>query len=72
MKATEIERTDQITPDANPRCRKIIYQRVFDGRKQRVRGLSKRGLVYYGRFAATNHSGRTGTRLERWGLTVPF
>ena len=45
---------------------------MFDGRKQRVRGLWKRGLVYYGRFAATNHSGRTRDTFRALeSLTVP-
>ncbi len=38
---------------------KPTFEQVLDGRKQRVRGLWKRGPVFYARFAATDHAGRT-------------
>lgn len=34
------------------------YEQVFDGRKQRVRGLWRRGSVFYGRILATDQAGR--------------
>ncbi len=34
------------------------YEQVYDGRKQRVRGLWKRGPMFYGRFQATDQAGR--------------
>ena len=34
------------------------YEQVFDGRKQRVRGLWKRAGAFYARFSATDQAGR--------------
>jgi len=59
MKAAETKRTAPIALDTKQSSKSAGYEKVFDGRKLRVRGLWKRGQVFYGRFAATDQSGRT-------------
>jgi integrase len=60
MKAAETKRTAPIVSTPTKQSSKPSgYERVFDGRKQRVRGLWKRGQAFYARFAATDQSGRT-------------
>jgi len=59
MKAIETKGTTPIAPpDTRQSRRSSGYEQVFDGRKLRVRGLWKRGQVFYGRFTAIDQSGR--------------
>ena len=58
MKGDETRRTTE-NPDSTRRnASGAAYEQVFDGRKQRVRGVWKRGGVFYARFTATDLAGR--------------
>lgn len=58
MKGIETKGNRSESQNAPGKANAARYEQVFDGRKQRVRGLWKRGEVFYARFSATDHTGR--------------
>lgn len=60
MKRNETLGNDFQTADVSKKAASAgaQYEQVFEGRKQRVRGLWKRGSVFYGRILATDQAGR--------------
>jgi integrase len=58
MKGSETQGTTKNPDPTRRNASAAAYEQVFDLRKQRVRGIWKRGGVFYARFTATDLAGR--------------
>ncbi len=58
MKGDETKGSRSEPKNAPGKASAARYEQVFDGRKSRVRGLWKRGEVFYARFSASDHTRR--------------
>ena len=63
MKSTETASNKKSRPAANPHSLAAVkYQKVYDGRKRRVRGLWKRGDTFYAQLSLPDADGNKRVR----------
>ena len=63
MKSTETASNKKSRPAANPHSLAAVnYQKVYDGRKHRVRGLWKRGDTFYAQLSLPDADGNRRVR----------
>ena len=66
MKGDETKGSRSEPKNAPGKASAARYEQVFDGRKSRVRGLWKRGEVFYARFSASDHTRRARDTFAVW------
>ena len=63
MKSAATARNKKPQPAANPHSQAAVkYQKVYDGRKRRVRGLWKRGDTFYAQLSLPDADGNKRVR----------